>query len=36
MDPITIKLLLMFLGAFLFGFVLGYQYALLEQGGVVE
>jgi hypothetical protein len=36
MDPITIKLLLMFLGAFLFGFVLGYQYALHEQGGVVE
>jgi hypothetical protein len=36
MDPITIKLLLMFLGAFLFGFVIGYEYALYEQGGVVE
>jgi hypothetical protein len=36
MDPMTIKLLLMFVGAFLLGFVLGYQYALNEQGGVVE
>jgi len=36
MDPITIKLALMFIGAFLLGFVLGYEYALYEQGGVVE
>ena len=36
MDPITIKLALMFIGAFLLGFVFGYQYALNEQGGVVE
>jgi len=36
MDPFTIKLLLMFIGAFLLGFAFGYQYALYEQGGVVE
>jgi hypothetical protein len=36
MDAITIKLTLMFIGAFLLGFVIGYQYALHEQGGVVE
>ena len=36
MDPMSIKLLLMFIGAFLFGFVFGYEYALFEQGGVVE
>jgi hypothetical protein len=35
-DAMTIKLLLMFIGAFLLGFVLGYEYALYEQGGVVE
>jgi len=35
-DAITIKLILMFIGAFILGFVLGYQYALYEQGGVVE
>jgi hypothetical protein len=32
----TIKLALMFVGAFLLGFVFGYQYALNEQGGVAE
>jgi len=32
----TIKLALMFIGAFLLGFVIGYQYALHEQGGVME
>ena len=36
MDAITIKLTLMFVGAFILGFVFGYQYALYEQGGVVE
>jgi len=36
MDPFTIKLLLMFIGAFILGFVFGYQYAEYEQGGVVE
>jgi len=36
MDAITIKLILMFAGAFILGFVLGYQYALYEQGGLVE
>jgi len=36
MDPISIKLILMFIGAFILGFVLGYQHALNEQGGVVE
>ena len=36
MDAITIKLILMFIGAFILGFVLGYQYALNEQGGLVE
>jgi len=36
MDAITIKLILMFIGAFLLGFVVGYQYAMNEQGGVVE
>jgi len=36
MDPVTIKLILMFIGAFILGFVLGYQYALYEQGGVME
>jgi hypothetical protein len=36
MDPLTIKQLLMFVGAFLLGFALGYQYALNEQGGAVE
>jgi len=36
MDPMTIKLILMFIGAFLLGFVFGYGYALHEQGGVVE
>jgi hypothetical protein len=36
MDPVTVKLLLMFAGAFILGFVFGYQYALNEQGGVVE
>jgi hypothetical protein len=35
-DAITIKLILMFIGAFLLGFVVGYQYAMNEQGGVVE
>jgi len=33
---VTIKLILMFIGAFLLGFVFGYQYALNGQGGVVE
>jgi hypothetical protein len=32
----TIKLILMFIGAFILGFVFGYQYAMDEQGGVVE
>jgi hypothetical protein len=32
----TIKLGLVFIGVFLLGFVVGYQYALNEQGGVVE
>jgi len=32
----TVKLALMFIGAFVLGFVVGYQYALNEQGGVVE
>ena len=36
MDAVTIKLILMFIGAFLLGFVFGYQYALNEQGGVCE
>jgi hypothetical protein len=36
MDAMSIKLMLMFVGAFLLGFVFGYQYALNEQGGVVE
>jgi hypothetical protein len=36
MDPMTIKLILMFIGAFILGFVLGYQYALNDQAGVVE
>jgi len=36
MDPMSIKLLLMFIGAFLLGFVFGYQYAMNEQGGVCE
>jgi hypothetical protein len=36
MDVITLKLLLMFVGAFVLGFVFGYQCALNEQGGVVE
>jgi len=36
MDAITIKLILMFIGAFVLGFVSGYGYALNEQGGVVE
>jgi len=36
MDMITLKLLLMFIGAFVLGFVFGYQYALNDQGGVVE
>ena len=36
LDPITIKLILMFIGAFTLGFVLGYQYGINEQGGVVE
>jgi len=36
MDAITIKLTLMFVGAFLLGFVVGYQYAMNEQGGLVE
>jgi hypothetical protein len=36
MDAMTIKLILMFIGAFLLGFVFGYQYALNEQGGVCE
>ena len=36
MDSITIKLFFMFIGAFILGFVFGYQYALHEQGGVVE
>jgi hypothetical protein len=35
-DPITVKLLLMFVGAFLLGFAFGYEYALNEQGGVVD
>jgi len=35
-DAITIKLFFMFIGAFILGFVFGYQYALHEQGGVVE
>jgi hypothetical protein len=36
MDAMTIKMLLMFAGAFILGFVFGYQYALNEQGGVCE
>jgi hypothetical protein len=36
MDAMSIKLGLMFIGAFVLGFVLGYQYALNEQGGLVE
>ena len=36
MDPMSIKLLLMFIGAFILGFVFGYQYAMNEQGGVCE
>ena len=36
MDAITIKLILMFIGAFILGFVFGYGYALYEQGGVRE
>jgi hypothetical protein len=36
MDAMSIKLILMFVGAFLLGFAFGYQYALNEQGGVVE
>jgi hypothetical protein len=36
MDPITIKLLLMFIGVFVLGFVFGYQFALHEQGGIFE
>ena len=36
MDAITVKLILMFVGAFLLGFVVGYQYAINEQGGVME
>jgi hypothetical protein len=36
MDAMSIKLILMFVGAFLLGFVLGYEYALYEHGGVVE
>jgi hypothetical protein len=36
MDGMTIKLVLMFIGAFVLGFVFGYQYALYEQGGVVD
>jgi hypothetical protein len=36
MDAMTIKMLLMFIGAFILGFVSGYQYALNEQGGLVE
>jgi hypothetical protein len=36
MDAMTIKLILMFIGAFVLGFVLGYQYALDELGGVIE
>jgi len=36
MDAMTIKLGLMFVGAFLLGFAFGYGYALHEQGGVVE
>jgi len=35
-DAITIKLFFMFIGAFLLGFVFGYQHAMNEQGGVVE
>lgn len=36
MDGMTVKLALMFVGAFILGFVFGYQYALNEQGGLVE
>lgn len=36
MDSITIKLFFMFIGAFILGFVFGYQYAMNEQGGLVE
>jgi len=36
MDGMTIKLALMFVGAFLLGFVFGYQYGMGEQGGLVE
>jgi hypothetical protein len=36
MDGTTIKLILMFIGAFVLGFVFGYQYALNEQGGIME
>ena len=36
MDAMTIKLALMFIGAFILGFVVGYQYALNEQGEVME
>jgi hypothetical protein len=35
-DSITIKLFFMFIGAFILGFVFGYQYAMNEQGGLVE
>jgi hypothetical protein len=31
-DAIGIKLLLMFVGAFILGFVLGYEYALASGG----
>jgi len=36
MDAVTIKLGFMFIGAFVLGFVFGYQYALNEQGGLLE
>ena len=36
MDPMSIKLTLLFYGAFILGFVFGYEYALFEQGGVCE
>jgi hypothetical protein len=36
MDVLVLKVILAAIGAFVLGFVFGYQYALNEQGGVVE
>jgi len=35
-EDFTVKMLMMFFGAFLLGFVCGYQYAMNEQGGITE